>query len=433
MIGNFLVLSIITGYNPTTLVRPPFGHTMGYHKATPFQIKLMFGKTLSFQEPQGVTCCKLEAQDNPTTKEDDDELTVYCVNSQANQIVYNKSLFELDVYGEFGTGKGQFWWPQGITCTPEGDVYVADVGNNRIVKLRNVIDSLEWIQEIGSFGCDTVEFDEPWSVAVDSKGRVYVTDKGNDRIQVLTADGRFVREIRGVLRPTGIAVTDRGDRWSYYRDDFIVVIDEDGHKIQKLTLEGKPIANVEFYELNLDNANFSFCAIDHYSNIWVTDKLNCCVHKFDRFLRYIVSFGRKGTGDKEFMYPRGIAIWKRFGQVFIVEREAINYYWVGVDGYIEGCYPSIFDPEEKGSTIVLYLTEPAYIVSKIYNTNNNLVRDFVPYYKQEVFDHNIVWNGRDNEGKIAQPGDYRIEIIIEPTYSSRTHFKKKLEAWVTCK
>ncbi|MDI6839570.1 MAG: hypothetical protein QMD71_01735 [bacterium] len=430
----FLVLNFeFLSYNPTTLVQPPFGHTMGYSRVTSYEVKLIFGKSLSFQEPQGIACCKLKALDNPNDGEDDDELTVYCTNSWANQIIYNKSLTEIGIYGRFGSNVGEFWWPQGIDANPEGDVYVADIGNNRIVKLKNEIDSLKWMASIGSFGCDTVEFDEPWDVTIDSEGRIWVADKGNDRIQVLSKDGGFVQEIRGLNKPTAIAVADKGEYWSYYKDDFIVVIDELGKRIQKFSLDGKLLVCRELQDLKLTDANFSDCAIDYYENVWVVDRLNCCIHKFDRFLRLITSFGRRGVRDKEFVSPRGITIWRRFGQVFIVEQEAIDYYWIGVDGYIEGCYPPIFDPKEKGTTIVIYLTEPAYITSKIYDYQRNLIRDFIPFYKQEAFGHNIVWNGRDNKGEVAKSGEYLIEITIEPTYSSRGYFKKKLETKVTCK
>jgi len=416
---------------PTTLVPPPFGHTMGYTRATPFELRLIFGKSISFQEPQRIICCKLKALDDPETSKDDDELTVYCTNSWANQIVYNKSLKEVSAYGSFGSSYGEFWWPQGITANPDGDIYVADVENHRVVYLKNELDSLKWMDEIGGFGCDTSEFDNPWDVTLDSKSQIWVVDRGNNRIQVFAPNGGFVREIKGLNKPTAIAITDKGEHWSYYKDEFLIVIDNFGGRIQKFDLHGLLLARVEAGLPPLPaNCEFSDCAIDYYENIWITDKLNNCLHKFDRFLRFITKV--LPPDGKKFTSPRGITIWKRYGQVFIVEREAIDYFWIGVDGYIEGCYPSIFNPKEKGVTIVLYLTEPAHISGKIYNENNKEIRDFVPLFKGEPREHNIIWDGRDNTGEIVKPGEYRIELTIEPTYSSKGYFKKKLEAKVVC-
>lgn len=426
LILNFKLLA------PTTLVHPPFGHTMGYTRATPFELKLIFGKSLSFQEPQGIACCKLKALDDPKTHKDDDELTLYCTNSWANQIVYNKSIKEIETYGSFGSGDGEFWWPQGVTANPDGDIYVADVENHRVVHLKNEIvgKNLKWVAEIGGFGCDTSEFDHPCDVVIDSKSQIWVADCGNNRIQVFAPSGSFVREIKDLNKPIAIAITDKGERWSYYKDEFLIVIDGAGKRIQKFDLNGKLLARVETGLSPLPaNCEFSDCAIDYYENIWVTDKLNNCLHKFDRFLRYITKVLPPAG---EFTSPRGIAIWRRFGQVFIVEREAINYFWIGVDGYIEGCYPSVFNPKEKGVTVVLYLTEPANISGKIYDEHNEEVRDFVPLFEADPREHNIIWDGRDNKGAMVKPGEYRIELIIEPTYSSKSYFEKKLETKVIC-
>ena len=56
----------------------------------------------------------------------------------------------------------------------------------------------------------------------------------------------------------------------------------------------------------------------------------------------------------------------------------------------------------------------------------------MPLFNADPREHNIIWDGRDNNGAMVKPGEYRIELTIEPTYSSKSHFKKKLEAKVIC-
>jgi hypothetical protein len=426
----FLVIFIFS-YNPTTLVYPPFGHTMGYHRATPFEVKMLFGKRLSFSNPCGITCCKLISKDVPGPN-DDDELTVYCSNTDAHQIIYNKSLTKIGIYGSFGNGRGKFWSPMGIASTPNGDLFVCDMGNNRIVKLRNQGDTLVFVKSIGSFGCDTVEFDDPYGAACDSKGNVYITDMSNDRIQVLSNDGKFISHIKDLDKPTGIAVIDDGDRWNYYRDNFICVIDKNGRRIQKFSLEGKLLAKSEAYRLGLENSKFSSLCIDFYANIYVTDELNANILKFNRNLKFIVSFGRKGVGDKEFLLPKGITIWKRFGQVFVLDNLAIDYYWIGVNGYIKGCFPEVFTRNQPGTTVSFFVTEPCYVKSQILSSDGDTIRNFVREYRQVPFEHYIVWDGRDNNGNLVSPGEYKIEMHLSPTYSSRGYFEKNLETTVRC-
>lgn len=61
--------------------------------------------------------------------------------------------------------------PQGIFVDADALVYVADTGNNQIVRINQECK----IEKLGGFN-------QPSSIYVDSKGRVYVSDTGNDRI-----------------------------------------------------------------------------------------------------------------------------------------------------------------------------------------------------------------------------------------------------------
>ena len=108
----------------------------------------------------------------------------------------------------------------------------------------------------------------------------------------------------------------------------------------------------------MPGAYFAWLALDFYGSVYATDMVNHQVHKFDHDLKYVSGFGRQGKGDNEFESPRGIAIWKRYGQVFVLERESVQYYWVGVDGYIEGLYPKKLSKDFPGPTISLILYEP---------------------------------------------------------------------------
>lgn len=418
---------IILSYDPTTLVYPPFGHTMGYHSATPFEVRLLLGSRLSFISPYGISAVKLKSEDIPGV-DDDDELTVYCCNTGCHQIVYNKSLLDVGIYGKFGRGVGEFWSPTGIAASPDGWVWVADAGNHRVVKLLNTGDILLWVQSIGSFGCAELEFDSPYDVACDFKNNIYVTDEGNGRVQIIDSSGSLVRMIDGLYRPKGIAVIAGGSPWNYRGNDFVVVLCEDG--IKKFSMDGKLLGERRGEDFGLERYRFAFCMIDYYGHIWVTDRENGCIHKFDKDLKYITSFGRRGSRDKEFMDPRGITIWRRFGQVFVVDATVIDYYWIGIDGYIKGCFPPIFSSDKPGTDIVFFITEPAIMDAKIYDSKGEMVREFLNNYEETPFEHYLIWDGRSNRGEVVPPGDYKIEFVLTPTYSSKDKFKKILDTQV---
>ena len=59
-------------------------------------------------------------------------------------------------------------------------VYIADSGNNRIVRTADILGS-DWTS-IGKLGSGTKQFSAPWGVALDAAGKIYVSDSGNCRI-----------------------------------------------------------------------------------------------------------------------------------------------------------------------------------------------------------------------------------------------------------
>ena len=84
---------------------------------------------------------------------------------------------------------GDFDLPKSIAIDTDGNVYVADRGNNRIQKFDGDGNLLtKW----GSHGKKDGEFSSPTSIAVDTDGNVYVADGGNNRIQKFDRDGNFL-------------------------------------------------------------------------------------------------------------------------------------------------------------------------------------------------------------------------------------------------
>jgi len=84
-------------------------------------------------------------------------------------------------FGSFGSADGQFNLPRGVAVDGSGNIYVADVGNNRI----QVFNSAGTHQlSFGTLGSADGQFNSPIGVAVDGSGNIYVSDTGNHRIQV---------------------------------------------------------------------------------------------------------------------------------------------------------------------------------------------------------------------------------------------------------
>jgi hypothetical protein len=101
--------------------------------------------------------------------------------------------------GAPGSGASGFKRPAAVAVAPNGDVYVADTLNNRVVHLGPTGAFLgEWGRRGGIDG----RLRGPGGITVDAAGLVYVADTENSRIEVFDAAGHF----RGKwgLRGTGL-------------------------------------------------------------------------------------------------------------------------------------------------------------------------------------------------------------------------------------
>nr|WP_225937277.1 hypothetical protein [Myxococcus sp. RHSTA-1-4] len=77
--------------------------------------------------------------------------------------------------------------PSGFDVGPDGTFYVADTGNNQVIKIPPVGAPLRF----GSFGTGTSQFRSPRDVAVAPDGMMWVADTQNHRVTVFRADGSY--------------------------------------------------------------------------------------------------------------------------------------------------------------------------------------------------------------------------------------------------
>ena len=331
----------------TTLVTPPWTHCLGLHKVTQFHLDVYSGYREKFVDPEGLFCIKLASKDKPDTRRDDDELTVYGANSGNGDIIYNKSIASIGIAGMPGGGTMEFRNPLALTGDKEGNLYVADTGNDRIAHLRYANDELVWVKEIRDRAPRGLR--SPSGVCL-SGGRLYVADTENDRVVVFGPDGSFVEsfgaDLQGasLFRPYAIAAVTEGDEFLYYGDHFIILTDSLGARLWKLSPEGKALGVVRRSAIG-GKGSFNHVAIDYYGNVYVTDREAGLIHKFDRHLSYIVAIGDPGSNrGPHFDEPRGISIYRRFGQMFVSERSGAQYFWIGTDVLRYSAENLVFDP-----------------------------------------------------------------------------------------
>lgn len=95
-----------------------------------------------------------------------------------------------------GSPLGAFRSPQDLCVSPDGKLYIADTGNNRVVVVDGDLKTV--VRVIDGFAADGAEqsFSSPTGIAVSDKGQLYIADSQNHRIVVLDPDGSLVKYVR---------------------------------------------------------------------------------------------------------------------------------------------------------------------------------------------------------------------------------------------
>ena len=171
--------------------------------------------------------------------------------------------------------------PRAIAAGLEGDLYVADSRNHRILHIGS---DGNLLQEWGRFGDQLANgnaplgfFNEPWGVAVGPDGSVYVADTWNHRIQKFTSDGKAVM----MWGQYGQPVPDMPESNSYFWGPRGIAVDSQGH-------------------------------------VYVADTGNKRIVVFDGDGNYITQFGTAGFDPGQFDEPVGVAV-ARSGIVYVTD------------------------------------------------------------------------------------------------------------------
>jgi WD40 repeat protein len=247
--------------------------------------------------------------------------------------------------GSQGAGPGLMDNPRGLAVAPDGSLYVADLGNSRILHFAADGKALD---SIGKKGDKPGQFNEPSGVAVDSQGRVLVADTWNGRIQVFNAKGQVEGELKNfsfysprnvaVDKSDNIYVADTGNSkikifsrdlqplkeigelgsgTGRFREVFGIAINSKGeifaadpgnrkiHKFSPLP-DPKPVADVKVGGWQRGGPFWPHLAVDSSDRVYAVDNANRQVWVYDSSLRYLGTLGAV-PGHELFANPIGIA------------------------------------------------------------------------------------------------------------------------------
>jgi large repetitive protein len=94
--------------------------------------------------------------------------------------------------------------PQGLVIDASGNLFIADTGNNCVREVSASTQSITTVAGNGSVGFSgdggaaiSAQFDQPWGITIDVNGNLYIADFGNNRIRKVDTASGIVTTIAG--------------------------------------------------------------------------------------------------------------------------------------------------------------------------------------------------------------------------------------------
>ncbi|MDW7651234.1 MAG: 6-bladed beta-propeller [Bacillota bacterium] len=208
-------------------------------------------------------------------------------------------------FGEFGESPGQFHYPYGIDHDSDGNIYVADLHQNRLSVFNADGDFLKFFANDGtivgpaalrifegklyvsSIGANKIFVfdivteqllaeikDDQWPLyspngfTLDLEGNIYIVDTGNAMVRIYSPEGELLNYFgnEALLNPRGITV-DRHNR--------ILVVSNMGHNFYVYSPEGEMLHNIGTVGEGLQNFTLpNGLYQDETGRFYITDTAN---------------------------------------------------------------------------------------------------------------------------------------------------------------
>jgi tripartite motif-containing protein 71 len=196
-----------------------------------------------------------------------------------------------------------FFSPTAIDVAPDGSIWVTDLENDLV---RHLSREGSLIDTVGGRASDPASrLSSPRGVAVDGSGDVYVADTGDDRVLKFSGGARrpatwTVASGARVRDPIALAVDRAGDTY---------VADEALQRVIEMTPLGRPVRSWRG-RAGRDGAFGAIAglAVDSAGDVYVSDRQKDRVQEFANDGRFLAEWGKRGIRAGDFIEPAGLTV-----------------------------------------------------------------------------------------------------------------------------
>ena len=155
--------------------------------------------------------------------------------------------------------------PSGLAVGPDGRLYIADFGNNRVVSYDLIT---------GQTAVPiTTGLKNPWGVAVDASSNIYVANTGNSNVLVDIAGAQSTLTPPGITSPWGVAVDPSGS---------LVVSDQGSGNIVWIPNISGTLTTANALTIEKNPSSALGIALDTLGNLYTTDATGKAVYAIQR-------------------------------------------------------------------------------------------------------------------------------------------------------
>lgn len=187
-------------------------------------------------------------------------------------------------------GTGILKCPWGIAVNDTNEIFVSDMGNNRVVVFT------EEGEFVTAFGQNVPDL--PTGLVLDNAGRIFVASRQNNKIFLFKSNGEYLGNFyngKSLKAPRGISLDPKGN---------LVVCDTENKCVRLFSPDGKIVET-----LGQGHFQMPFDCVCHEDKIFVCDRdANLIKVYSSSTTKFLYEFGRHGTGDGEFNCPGGLAV-----------------------------------------------------------------------------------------------------------------------------